>query len=335
MSKSQSETLDSVEFRGNRGDLGRFARQVLKQAVTIDQPSPFEQRIRWDFGDRTGFGSAALLSSGIKLSTAKLSWAQPWAFATQEAATPLKFMLGRGAGPRVTLPDGASHVLAAGSLQVRHSTQTLRSTLEFDQGDLEFEQVSLEIDPTRLKELLGARVLPALLEKLVTSEAPSEMHEQPLPPALWRVFEEVLYANATGISRQLLLEAKGFELLAVLLDELELAGAARLPLTAWDIERLERARRSLLARLVSPPSLTELARSVGLNEFKLKVGFRTLFGVPVFSYLRAERMNAARRLLAQGRWNVTEVAARVGYSNPSKFAAAFRKHFGFPPSAVR
>jgi AraC-like DNA-binding protein len=327
--------MDSVEFRGNRGDLGRFARQVLKHAVTIDQPSPFEQRIRWDFGDRTGFGSAASLSSGIKLSTAKLSWAEPWAFATREAATPLKFMLGRGAGPRVTLPSGESHLLAAGRLQVRHSTQTVRSTLEFEQGGAEFEQLSLEIDPIKLKELLGARVLPAPLEKLVTSSGPSAMHEQPLAPALWRVFEEVLYARESGVSRQLFLEAKGFELLAVLLDELELAGAATSPLTAWDIERLERARRCLLARLVSPPSLAELARSVGLNEFKLKVGFRTLFGASVFAYLRAERMNAARRLLAQGRWNVTEVAARVGYSNPSKFAAAFRKHFGLPPSAVR
>ena len=327
--------MESVEFRGNSGDLGRFARQVLKHSVIVERPSPFEQRIRWDSGDRSGFGSAVSLSSGIKLSTANLSWTEPWAFATREAATPLKFMLGRGAGPRVTLPDGTNHVLAAGKLQVRHSTQTVRSTLEFDQGDAAFEQLSLEVDPMRLKVLLGARVLPAPLEKLVTSQAPSEMHEQPLPPALWRVFEEVLYANARGVSRQLLLEAKGLELLAVVLDELELASAATSPLTAWDIERLERARCSLLARLVSPPSLAELARSVGLNEFKLKVGFRTLFGASVFSYLRAERMNAARRLLAQGRWNVTEVAARVGYSNPSKFAAAFRKHFGLPPSAVR
>ncbi|WP_437947622.1 helix-turn-helix domain-containing protein [Sorangium sp. So ce296] len=32
--------------------------------------------------------------------------------------------------------------------------------------------------------------------------------------------------------------------------------------------------------------------------------------------------------------NVTEVAQRVGYENPSKFAAAFRKRFGVPPSTV-
>ena len=31
---------------------------------------------------------------------------------------------------------------------------------------------------------------------------------------------------------------------------------------------------------------------------------------------------------------VTEVAQRVGYSNPSKFAAAFRRRFGMSPSAL-
>jgi AraC-like DNA-binding protein len=31
---------------------------------------------------------------------------------------------------------------------------------------------------------------------------------------------------------------------------------------------------------------------------------------------------------------VTEVAQRVGYENPSKFAAAFRRQFGLSPSSL-
>jgi AraC family transcriptional activator of pyochelin receptor len=327
--------MESVEFQGNQEDLSRFARQVLRQKVTIDQPSPCERRIRWDGAERTGFGSAAELRSGIKMSTARLGWAHPWAFRTREAVTPLKLMIGRGAGPRFTLPTGEPHVLGAGALQVRHSTRTVESLLVFDRGGAEFEQLSLELDPCRLKELLGAEALPAPLETLLASDAPVALHEQPLPPPVWRVFDEVLYGVASPASRQLLLEARGLELLALLVDELSLQGEARSSLTSWDIDRLERARRTLLGRLSSPPSLPELARSVGLNEFKLKVGFRTHFGASVFGYLRAQRMEHARHLLAGGRFTVTEVAARVGYENPSKFAAAFRKHFGVPPSALR
>ena len=71
------------------------------------------------------------------------------------------------------------------------------------------------------------------------------------------------------------------------------------------------------------------------NEAKLKQGFRSLYGTSVYGYLRDQRMETAWRLLAQRELSVSEVALRVGYANPSKFAAAFRKRFGFAPSTLR
>jgi len=327
--------MDSLEFRGDPRDLERFALHVLKQTATIDEPSPFEHRLRWDTGGTSGSASAADLRSGLKLTATKISWDRPWAFQFRDAATPLKFMLGRGAAPRMTLSDGRSHAMGGGFLQVRHSRQAISTTCEFVQGGADFEQLALEVEPGRLRDLLGAPALPPALEKLVTSTVPYEMHEQPMAPALSRLLDEILYAGARGPSRRLMLEAKGLELLAVLIDELTLASEAMSPLGSRDIERLHRARRLLLERMDSPPGLPELSRLVGLNEFKLKAGFRSLFGTSVFGYLRAGRMEQARRLLVQRDLTVSEVAARVGYVNPSKFATAFRKHFGLPPSALR
>jgi AraC-like DNA-binding protein len=327
--------MNSVEFRGNPSDLERFAHHVLKQTATMDELSPFEHRMRWDIGGSSGVARAMDLRSGLKLSATKISWERPWAFQLRDAATPLKFMLGRGAAPRMTMSNGRGYAMGGGVLQVRHSRQAISTRCEFVQGGADFEQLALEVDPGRLRTLLGAPVLPQALEKLFTSTGPCEMHEQPMVPALSRLLDEILYADARGASRQLFLEAKGLELLAVLIDELTLASEAMSPLGARDIERLERARRLLLERMDSPPSLPELARSVGVNEFKLKAGFRTLFGDSVFGYLRTQRMDQARRLLVQRDLTVTEVAARVGYANPSKFATAFRKHFGRPPSAMR
>jgi hypothetical protein len=85
--------MDTVEFRGNSGDLGRFARGVLKQTVVIDELSPFEHRMRWDAGGNSGFGSTTALRSGLKLSAAKLRWEHPWSFQFRDVPTPLKFML--------------------------------------------------------------------------------------------------------------------------------------------------------------------------------------------------------------------------------------------------
>jgi AraC-like DNA-binding protein len=328
--------MDSVAFQGNAGDLDRFARDVLKYSATIDAPSSFERRMRWDMAGSAGFGTTMHLRSDIKLSATKISWQDRWAFQFSEAPTPLKFMLGRGAAPRLTSADGTSHAMAAGVLQVRHAVRPLNSTCEFLGGGGEFEQLALEVKPERLKELLGTPALPLVLERLLTGGGPVERHEQPLVPAMSRFLDEFLHADGGGVSRSLFLEAKGLELVAVMMDELALASDALSPLTVRDVEALQRARRLLLEHMASPPGLPALARAVALNEFKLKAGFRTLFGASVFGYLRVQRMERARRLLlAQRELSVIEIAARVGYQNPSKFSAAFRKHFGLPPSALR
>jgi AraC-like DNA-binding protein len=327
--------MDRVEFRGNPGDLERFATNVLKQSAMVEELSPFEHRLRWETRAGGGYGSTTHLRSGLKLAAAKLSWDDPWAFQIQEAATPLKFMLCRGTGPNMSVSNGTSYVLGDGVLHVRRSTQAMSTTCEFVRGGAEFEQLALEIEPERLRELYGGPVLPAALEALLAGTTPYEHHQQQMGPALLRVLEEILHADARGASRQLFLEAKGLELLAGLIDEVALVSEERATLGRRDMERLEHARRVLVERMAHPPSLPELARAVGLNEFKLKAGFRTLFGTSVFGYLRTQRMEQARRLLVGRDLSVTEVAARVGYANPSKFAEAFRKQFGVPPSAVR
>jgi AraC-like DNA-binding protein len=328
-------SMNSVEFRGEPGDLERFAHHVLKRGVAVDELNPSEHRMCWDAQGQSGFSSSTRLRSGVRLSATRLRWDSPWAFQFQEEATPLKFLLSRGATPRMTPSNGPSHTLSEGVLQIKRATQPVSTTCEFLKGGSECEHLALEIAPEKLLELLGAQALPRPLRELLNHTTSQATYEQPVPSAVFRLLEELLFADGRAASRQLFLEARGLELLAVLVDELELVGQALSPLGQRDVERLERARRVLLERIDAPPSLPELARHVGLNEVKLKLGFRTLFGTTTFAYLRAQRMELARRLLLQRNLNVTEVAVRVGYANPSKFAAAFRKHFGFPPSTLR
>ena len=191
----------------------------------------------------------------------------------------------------------------------------------------------LEIGEAELNELLGTKSLPVSLASVLSQTETYPTAAGRMTPALFRLLDEVLYCDAKGISRRPYLEAKALELLAVVVQELEEAEeAASKWLTQWDVDRLQQARAVLFARFQDPPRLPELARQVGLNEAKLKAGFRSLFGCTVFGCLRDYRMNEARRLLRARRYNVTEVALHVGYSNPSKFAAAFRKQFGHSPS---
>ena len=53
------------------------------------------------------------------------------------------------------------------------------------------------------------------------------------------------------------------------------------------------------------------------------------------SYLKTYRMKKATQLLMEGKFNVAEVASRVGYTNSSKFAQAFKEYTGSSPKEYR
>lgn len=101
-------------------------------------------------------------------------------------------------------------------------------------------------------------------------------------------------------------------------------------------ERLSRAREILDGRLANPPSLADLARETGLSVAGLRKAFAQAFGETVFGYVRRRRLEEAQLLLVTEGLSVSEVAWRVGFSDPSNFASAFRRRFGYAPSeAVR
>ena len=146
--------------------------------------------------------------------------------------------------------------------------------------------------------------------------------------------QQILNCPYTGLTQQIYLESKVWELMALHLEQMVQHQPDQPPkhtLKPDDIERLHYAKEILKQQLNDPPSLNGLARQVGLNEFTLKQGFRQLFGTTVFGCLHHYRMERAKALLADGRHNVTEVARDVGFANRGHFAAAFRKKFGVNP----
>jgi AraC-like DNA-binding protein len=102
-----------------------------------------------------------------------------------------------------------------------------------------------------------------------------------------------------------------------------------------DIRKLHTAREIMEAYMVDPPSLLALSKQVGLNDFKLKKGFKALFGTTVFEYLRQIRLDNAMKLLRSQQNNVTEAAIAVGYSNISAFSQQFYRKFGVKPSEMK
>jgi len=313
-----------VVLEGSARDPERFANGVLGATASVEAIGDSEQRVLWQVGDQRGSSQRIALRSGMALTASRVTWEQPWSLAFHHAPMALKLVLMRGAGPTIRTSDGTVVTPERSAPHIMQFTETVRMQFDFAAhgGGAPHEELALEIDPRRFAELLGGN--PAGYPKGGIE----------LTPELHRLFDEVAGADSRRpSSRQVFLEAKGLELVAAISDAMADHQSATAPhLSALDVDRLEMARRLLLERLADPPSLRELARHAGVNEAKLKAGFRARYDHAVFGYLRKARMEEALRLLRARRLNVTEVALRVGYSNPSKFAAAFRRHFGRSPS---
>ncbi|MFU1798347.1 AraC family transcriptional regulator [Paenibacillus azoreducens] len=110
------------------------------------------------------------------------------------------------------------------------------------------------------------------------------------------------------------------------------AGSTRL--SKSDMQKIREARDIMIERMVDPPSLMELSRLIGMNDFKLKVGFKEMYGTTVFGYLRDKRLEKALALLQQGHLNVNETSCAIGYSNSSYFSEVFREKYGINPGQL-
>lgn len=155
--------------------------------------------------------------------------------------------------------------------------------------------------------------------------------------AMQSILHQLLNCPYQGLTKQIYLESKCWELIALKLDQLasdEKPDTCSV-LRADDLDRIYAAKAILTRHWRTPPSLPELARQVGLNDYKLKLGFRQVFGTTAFGYLWHYRMEQARQLLMEGQHNIKEVATIVGYSKQCNFAAAFRKKFGVNPKVYQ
>jgi len=140
----------------------------------------------------------------------------------------------------------------------------------------------------------------------------------------------------SGPLQALYLEAKITELFLLQIkqvDQKATTGSSRLKPS--DIDSLHDAKRYIEQHYTTPCSIIDLAKIIGINQMKLKNGFKELFGTTVFGYVRVLQMNKAKELLLEENLFVGEVADRLGYKHPHHFSTAFKRWFGILPSELK
>ncbi len=91
------------------------------------------------------------------------------------------------------------------------------------------------------------------------------------------------------------------------------------------------AVRKLLDTDLPTPSFNSLTKIALMSGTSLKTKFKKMYGITVFEYLQKMRMQRAKILLLTHKYSVKEIGHRLGYSNLSNFAIAFKKEFNQLP----
>ncbi|ESA35327.1 transcriptional family [Leptolyngbya sp. Heron Island J] len=197
--------------------------------------------------------------------------------------------------------------------------------------------VEVNVEPSILNNLIGGRAdqVSGDLRTVLAGRATAPLSlTQTMSQATFQAAEQILNCPYQGLTRQLFLESRALELIALQLPlgltEKEIHSSHYI-LKKDEVDRIHYAKKILLNNLENPPSLLELAQRVGLNDYKLKRGFRQVFGTTAFGCLYQHRMERAKILLQSNYSTVTEVAQAVGYASTTSFSAAFKKKFGMSP----
>jgi AraC family transcriptional activator of pyochelin receptor len=201
--------------------------------------------------------------------------------------------------------------------------------------DREMEVLLVSLDKTFFAAALGTgdRWSDYIRNCIETRRAFSGL-DRPLPitPGMAQLIGDIRNNENDGPLRALLVQSKVLELIALQVDQcrkpVELPGKVR----AEDAEKLHQLKTYLDANFLSDLNLTQLCRYCLLNEFKVKSGFKQLFGSSVFGYIKKKRMEYAVGLLRNHYQTVDEVAATLGYEHPQHFSTAFKNFMGVSPS---
>lgn len=101
--------------------------------------------------------------------------------------------------------------------------------------------------------------------------------------------------------------------------------------TKKQVDTVKEIEKVIISNLCKHYTLEKLSKRFDMPLTLMKKCFKEVYGTSIYNYLKTYRMQVARKLLKEGKLNVTEVAIQIGYLNPSKFSTTFKNEYGMTP----
>ena len=227
---------------------------------------------------------------------------------------------------------GTAVYLGAGDLTVHSAACCADSAMMFPLGYAEGISVSIDLPglaatcPEILKE---SRLDLSAIQNTFCGEKPVAI---PACSELEGIFAP-LY-SAPSFRRRAYLQLKIQELLLYLSD----MRPGKHILTQYgsqQTELIKEIHRQLTEHLDQRFTIEALSKQYLINTSTLKEVFKTVYGLPIATYMKEYRMAQAMKLLRETSIPISEIADRMGYETQGKFSKAFKDVARMLPSEYR
>ncbi|MDO1448230.1 AraC family transcriptional regulator [Rhodocytophaga aerolata] len=202
------------------------------------------------------------------------------------------------------------------------------------------QDMSIKITPEALADkLLGNDIPEERWQQLIKDKEPYvTLHDsKKMNPVIWDTLFQLLHCPYSGSVAKMYKELLIRMLFIHQIMSFRQPTGKALPtidtkLHKRDIEVLHAIKEYLELHYLDDLSLDAIVKEFGINTFKLKYGFKKLFGMPVMKFIDDKKMAYAKQLLLDRHTEVMDIAERLGYNHYNNFSAAFKRKYGYSPA---
>ena len=158
-------------------------------------------------------------------------------------------------------------------------------------------------------------------------------------PGTMLIFEQIRWAIRNGDTPPFAFEGMVLHLLGSIASNYPLVPnrrSNRRNYVTWENEqKIYAVKQRLDENILKVPSMDELTKIANMSESKLRLSFKNTYQIPLYDYIRREKMKRAMQLLSSDHLSIRDISEMCGYKNASKFTAAFHEIHGITPSDFR
>ena len=208
-----------------------------------------------------------------------------------------------------------------GNIESNFLTQDKYYGIEVPKGDFKYICMNVPID---------------LIPKNITNhkELYTALRQFSALPTVHVSMNDLFSMECKGITETIAMESKGLEIVGKLFSFLQKKRNEPNQMnnfSDYDIACIELAKSILKESFINPPTIKMLSRQVGINEQKLKIGFKQLFSITMRQYVISLKMELARELLQKKDASISDISYQVGYNHRGYFAKTFKRFFNTAP----